>query len=972
MANEQKGDEREISFFYAHNGRADKGIKSAENGSEINKFYLCCTPANFLTIRQDLRKIQDMKLDKLYNLDYKKNKHQIALIAAICCFLCILIAFLPNFARGNTFVWFVDGKDQHLTFLQYITESGGLANIGKFDFNLGFGEDYLFYFAYYMLCDPFNLLFYILPSLNASVVYSIIVVLKFSTMFAVMFLYLKHKNAKPILAIVGACCYILVGTAIFSIPRHPQFAAGFIYFPLIVWGIELVMENKRPYILIASIFLCLLSNYYQFYICAVCGALYGLLYYFVLHPVKTEKFSFKKFALTFLKVIAYCLVPILLASFLLVPVVLYTLNAPRSSGKGFSLLTGVSLKNYIAILLGYLCPSSSPNYTMLGLNIFIVLCLCLFISTFKGRNLLIFWVFTAMLFIPLFGYITNVFNYFSGRWFFVYAFIAIVCAVFGMSRLEDAEDTQKAGALKLFLTFILLCAFATLTYFMGLIFVKINTILAIFVLLAFSALGIFLVVLFFKKVKINTKISNKVYSRNFVVVALMVTSLIAALSYNIYYSTQFISVDEYNSLITSAQQYIAEQNRGQLYRADRGSMPFATAESSKNTNLLNRHLSTLSYNSNSNGNIYDFLDKNGLTSIIGTLGSNGLDSRVGLQAICNVNYYLSVDENVPYGFTKVDGYENLYYNQNALSFGTFYTNTISASVADKLSSYELSNLMLEALIVDDDAAEYDYQKSTVQLSSTAAATNCKLKENKIVANKDASITFTVSDCANKEVYLTFNKLRYNFNKLSFVDKILKGQSEKYFTVSTASRSLSYTLYPSGHQMYNGDNNDYIINLGYYDEDELKITLKLDAGEYDFADMQIVGYDMDVYQNNIDNLKQGPSFNLDNFAAFDGKHLSGDITTTEEGYLFLSIPYSSGWSATVDGKEAKLLKANYGFMAIKLSEGHHEIKLTYSTAGLNAGCIFALDGILILVAIVVADVVVIQRRKRLSDDQNKES
>ena len=57
---------------------------------------------------------------------------------------------------------------------------------------------------------------------------------------------------------------------------------------------------------------------------------------------------------------------------------------------------------------------------------------------------------------------------------------------------------------------------------------------------------------------------------------------------------------------------------------------------------------------------------------------------------------------------------------------------------------------------------------------------------------------------------------------------------------------------------------------------------------------------------------------------------------EPKMVFFSIPWSEGWSATVDGMPAEVLKANVGFMALRVPEGQRMIRLEYRTPGLDAG------------------------------------
>ena len=65
-------------------------------------------------------------------------------------------------------------------------------------------------------------------------------------------------------------------------------------------------------------------------------------------------------------------------------------------------------------------------------------------------------------------------------------------------------------------------------------------------------------------------------------------------------------------------------------------------------------------------------------------------------------------------------------------------------------------------------------------------------------------------------------------------------------------------------------------------------------------------------------------------------------------LCLSIPYSKGWTAKVDGQKTRLLKGNYAFIALPLEAGHHDIVFTYFTPGLKVGLgCFAISFIVVI-------------------------
>ena len=58
-------------------------------------------------------------------------------------------------------------------------------------------------------------------------------------------------------------------------------------------------------------------------------------------------------------------------------------------------------------------------------------------------------------------------------------------------------------------------------------------------------------------------------------------------------------------------------------------------------------------------------------------------------------------------------------------------------------------------------------------------------------------------------------------------------------------------------------------------------------------------------------------------------------------LCVTIPYSKGWKATVNGKRAKIYKANGMFMGIVMKKGTQSVKLDYETPGLKIGACISL-------------------------------
>jgi hypothetical protein len=61
-----------------------------------------------------------------------------------------------------------------------------------------------------------------------------------------------------------------------------------------------------------------------------------------------------------------------------------------------------------------------------------------------------------------------------------------------------------------------------------------------------------------------------------------------------------------------------------------------------------------------------------------------------------------------------------------------------------------------------------------------------------------------------------------------------------------------------------------------------------------------------------------------------------VETSYDGLLVLTDTYESGWQATVDGKEAKIYRANYTFRAVYVPKGNHHVIFTYQPTSLILG------------------------------------
>ena len=79
-----------------------------------------------------------------------------------------------------------------------------------------------------------------------------------------------------------------------------------------------------------------------------------------------------------------------------------------------------------------------------------------------------------------------------------------------------------------------------------------------------------------------------------------------------------------------------------------------------------------------------------------------------------------------------------------------------------------------------------------------------------------------------------------------------------------------------------------------------------------------------------------------------KGFVSEIETGEKTVAFFSVPYSKGWSASVNGKKTEVFDAG-GMMAVALEKGTNTVVFTYKTPGFTAGLVLFSTGMLAVAA-----------------------
>jgi uncharacterized membrane protein YfhO len=72
-----------------------------------------------------------------------------------------------------------------------------------------------------------------------------------------------------------------------------------------------------------------------------------------------------------------------------------------------------------------------------------------------------------------------------------------------------------------------------------------------------------------------------------------------------------------------------------------------------------------------------------------------------------------------------------------------------------------------------------------------------------------------------------------------------------------------------------------------------------------------------------------------------KQVNAEVESPAEAMVVVAQAFYHPWHAYVDGKRVPLWRANYGFQALEVPAGRHQVKLVYEDAAFWAGAVLSL-------------------------------
>lgn len=150
-----------------------------------------------------------------------------------------------------------------------------------------------------------------------------------------------------------------------------------------------------------------------------------------------------------------------------------------------------------------------------------------------------------------------------------------------------------------------------------------------------------------------------------------------------------------------------------------------------------------------------------------------------------------------------------------------------------------------------------------------------------------------------------------------------------------------------------DDEHYILDLGECAKNEavtLRFTIK--EGVTDgYADFMLRSINMEKFTKGY-NILKSQSMDIETFTDTE---IKGTVTAQESGILYTSIPYDTGWTITVDGEKIEkeeMLSLGEALIGIHLSAGTHTVEFKYTPQGFIIGLGLTGIGIVVLLAYIL--------------------
>lgn len=898
----------------------------------------------------------------------------------------ILVIYAINgiYPFGGNSTAFSDGLSQFVPFLAELktklTEGGSLF----FTWHASNGTNFWAIIAYY-LASPLNLIsLFFKPSEmdNAVTLLTIIKPVLASLTFSLLLKYKYNKNdlSVTIFSILWAMSGMFI-----SVSYITSWFDAIIYFPLVILGLERMMNGKSAWIYSAFLALSIVSNFYMGWIICIFCLLYfvyllisddEVAYEGVTAPQTEESESeevsmniFETFKNSYLlgSMFKFALSSILAGGISAI-FILPMWNAIKFTNKGNLDEYEVSFDSFLGLLGSLIFPVKNNYSTILARDVVFSFCgiasIILFVSFFTIKSIsarkkvgaaLLTGILFASCLINFIYYIWHGFGEPAGfkvRFAFIISFVILTFAYEAFIKIKEI----KPIGFILGVVFSCICLAGVVTnetisvYFAN----YKNIILIVGFIVAFSVILIFL---------------SKVKAKNVVTAVLLVAIIGESIVLNMN------NINYYDNTNTLSENDVVESVKDKM--KDYDSLTFV----SKNKDFNDVYMYGMTYGYNAL-ECYSSTVNGDFTLGVADMGiyGNRINSQSGAcenTPIVNVlyptKYYIDGSGRLTQNqFRKVvsqkDGYTFI---ENNYTMPFMYVADIGFAKwipGDYPIYSQAQNMGIKTISgTDEDVCFFNDNTNFEFVNCEHIRNYDRVTENEEEHNENDGHDHSHDDFGD---LFDYNESHLKNYGLKFIDKS-KPAAVSYDSVATTD-GIMY-LYVETNEFtdmsvtLNGKTTEYYVyGDGTYRTYELGEVKK-----GDIAKITIGGYDPlisigGVYAFDKTNFTAtGYTVSMENFEKaynkldamsdteileFSDTYVKAKVTSyVEGGIIYIPTTYDEGWDIYIDGEQVEFYKHSGGQIVAKMPEGEHTVEMKYTPKGFVAGAVITAVSVLILVA-----------------------
>lgn len=284
----------------------------------------------------------------------------------------------------------------------------------------------------------------------------------------------------------------------------------------------------------------------------------------------------------------------------------------------------------------------------------------------------------------------------------------------------------------------------------------------------------------------------------------------------------------------------------------------------------------------------------------------GFSTSTPINTLMNVKYILSKSGlHTNFGYEEIGTIEgiHIYKNMYSLPFGYVYDKYMTFEDYMSLSVMERRKAMMSMCVLD--------AKNDVLQEAAYTEGKISLEPYKVDYTQEQEETWiTISFPATPEGYVSVIEMDV---------ECTKAQNEWYiYYDDNGVAQNSYYAFSAGKDIY-------FLEFNKEGTSQVRIN---GINNYLINEMSIYQVPKSIYYKDYIDAQALLCENGMQVKEMDCNTILGTINSDKSGMITFSIPYDKSWNVYIDGKRQELQTVNIGMMGTTITEGEHEIELTY--------------------------------------------